>query len=316
MSIDLSVIIPVFNEAENLELLLPELIAELEDSGVSFEVLIVDDCSTDRTPDVIRSFVAQDHRSRGFRLFFNTKKSGALAAGFREARGDILVTIDGDMQDIPKNIPLLLQEIHSGADVVIGWKCRRQDSWRKRQASHLFNAACSLLYRVRLHDINSGLKAYKKAAVADIPLYGSLYRYGILFLHAKGWRIKEVSVPHRKRAFGRTKYDFFHRCRGISDFFSVACILRPSFSAKFRLSAHVVTANAFLAAFLVSAGIVFFQAGHTLLAGVMFVLACIVGVMTVLLGMIGLLVSRILRRHGTEMESLVAYSELGAVIAS
>ncbi len=315
VSIALSVIVPVFNEAENLALLLPELTQELEALGGSFEMIIVDDCSTDCTLDVIRSFVSKDRRVRGFRLSMNTKKSGALATGFREARGEILITIDGDMQDIPKNIPLLLREISSGADIAVGWKCRRQDPWLKKKTSQVFNRACRLLQNVDLHDINSGLKAYKQSVIADLPLYGSLYRYGLLFLHAKNWRIREVGVSHRRRAFGRSKYGFLHRCRGISDFFIVASILRPSFSSVFRLSQRIIMVNAFLAIFLSIAGMTFARTGHLLSAMMLFLLAGGVGFVTVSLGVIGMMVGWILRRH-VEEKPFPAYSEITVVNAA
>lgn len=206
----LSVIVPVFNEAPNLLPLYEELKESLSRLHQAAEILFVDDASTDSTPEVIRELMSVDPRVRGFRLFVNSDKGGALLIGFREARGEICITLDGDLQNDPADLPLLLKALEEGADLAIGWRKKRADSFAKRLASSLFNVGMSLVFRSSLHDANTGFKALGRETALSIPLTRGLFRFLPFILARRGLKIVEIPVHHRPRRSGRTKF----RCLG------------------------------------------------------------------------------------------------------
>ncbi|MDD5103302.1 MAG: glycosyltransferase family 2 protein [Candidatus Peribacteraceae bacterium] len=211
----LSLIIPVFNEAPNLQPLYGELKEALSRLHQAAEILFVDDASTDRTSDAIRGLQATDPRIRGFRLHQNSDKGGALAVGFREARGDILVTMDGDLQNDPADIPLLLQAFAEGADLATGWRRERADPPGKRLASACFNIGMSCVFRHRLHDANTGFKALRKETALTVPLTQGLFRFLPFILARRGMTIREVPVHHRPRRNGRTKFRLSRRASSL-----------------------------------------------------------------------------------------------------
>ncbi|MDO8469254.1 MAG: glycosyltransferase family 2 protein [Candidatus Peribacter sp.] len=207
----LSIIIPVFNEAQNIPLLYQELRESLSRLHQAAEILFVDDASTDSTLDIIRELKNTDPRVRGFRIGVNSDKGGALAVGFREARGDIVVTMDGDLQNDPADLPLLLKALEDGADLALGLRRERADSLSKRLASALFNLCMSLAFRRRLHDANTGFKALRKQTALTVPLTHGLFRFLPFILAGRGMTIAEVPVHHRPRKNGRTKFGLARR---------------------------------------------------------------------------------------------------------
>jgi glycosyltransferase involved in cell wall biosynthesis len=222
---ELSIVIPLYNEAESFSQLLSELIPVLNSLKREYEIVPVDDGSTDGTSDLIREAASRDPHIRGIFLRSNTKKCGALREGIVRAAGSIIVTLDGDLQDDPSEIPNLLREMDAGADVVIGWKKDRKDGIGKRIPSRIINFVCSRSLHVRLHDMNSGLKAMTKEAALSAPLFDSLYRYMAHFLAAEGYSVREIAVRHRPRKHGRTKFGILHRLQGIEDFFLVLLLV-------------------------------------------------------------------------------------------
>ncbi|MFH1444065.1 MAG: glycosyltransferase family 2 protein [Candidatus Peregrinibacteria bacterium] len=207
----LSVIIPVYNEADNLAPLYRELSEVLTRLHQAAEILFVDDASTDRTPEVIRELHGADSRVRGFRLEHNTDKGGALAVGVKEARGDICIMMDGDLQNDPADIPLLLAALTQGNDLALGWRKRRADSLTKRISSWLFNAYVSIVFRQHLRDANTGLKALRREVALSVPLADGLFRFLPFILAMRGLKIAEVPTHHRPRRRGRTKFSLGKR---------------------------------------------------------------------------------------------------------
>jgi glycosyltransferase involved in cell wall biosynthesis len=221
-----SVVIPVYNERESVEPLARELLGVLRGLGRGAEVLFVDDGSTDGTSEVLADLATAEPEIAVVRLRRNFGKAAALMAGFREARGDAIVTIDGDLQDDPAEIPRLLAELEAGADLVSGWKRERQDSWSKRAASRVFNGVTSRMSGVGLHDLNCGFKAYRAEVVRSLALTGDQYRYIPVLAANEGFRVSELPVNHRPRRFGSSKYGLERYLRGFLDLLTILFVGR------------------------------------------------------------------------------------------
>src|SRR5215213_9249288 len=221
----LSVIIPVLNEAESLPQLVSELGRVASERGYDLQTIIVDDGSRDGTWPVINQLAAADARILGIRLRRNFGKAAALSAGFHAADGERIVTIDGDLQDNPAEIANLLAKLDEGFDVVSGWKRERHDPWHKIWPSRVFNWLVSRLMSVHLHDHNCGLKAYRRAVMHEIRLYGELHRFVPVLAAAKGFRIGEVAVSHQPRKYGKSKYGVSRLTKGLLDLITVKFIV-------------------------------------------------------------------------------------------
>ena len=221
-----SVVIPVFNERESVRPLSEELLAVLRTLGRRTEVLFVDDGSTDGTTEILAALAAEEPEIAVVRLRRNFGKAAALMAGFREAKGDAIVTIDGDLQDDPSEIPRLLEELEAGADLVSGWKRDRKDAWSKRAASRVFNGVTAKMSGIGLHDLNCGFKAYRSEVVASLALTGDQYRYIPVLAADEGFRIRELAVNHRPRPFGRSKYGIERYLRGFLDLLTILFVGR------------------------------------------------------------------------------------------
>jgi glycosyltransferase involved in cell wall biosynthesis len=224
----ISVVVPVHDEERSVALLYDELRSALEQLGGEWEVVYVDDGSTDGTFAALTRLHAATSNVRVVRLRRNFGKSAALASGFAQARGDIVVTIDGDLQDDPAEIPRLLAKLDEGFDLVSGWKTRRQDTWARRFLSRGFNAMTGWLTGVRLHDVNCGLKAYRAEVVREVRIYGELHRFIPVLAHHLGFRIAELPVHHRPREHGRSRYGLERYFRGFLD------LLGVSFMGRYR----------------------------------------------------------------------------------
>jgi glycosyltransferase involved in cell wall biosynthesis len=216
----LSIVVPVFNEADSIEPLHAEIEAAVAGLG-PFEVVYVDDGSTDTTREVLDGLVATRPNVRVVRLRRNFGKAAALTHGFANARGDVIVTMDGDRQDDPDEIPKLLARLDDGYDLVSGWKQSRQDPLSKRLPSKLFNWTVSTTTGIELHDFNCGLKAYRREVVEHVVVYGELHRYIPVLASDLGFRVTEEKVAHRRRTTGRSKYGWRRYARGYLDLLTV-----------------------------------------------------------------------------------------------
>lgn len=225
-AIDLSIVVPVYNEEDNLPVLWPEIREVLDPTGLSYEVIFVDDGSRDGSTEVLADLAAAEPEVRVVRLRRNFGKGAALMAGFREARGDAVVTLDADLQDDPAEIGRMLAVLEDGADLVSGWKENRQDPWTKRAASRVFNGVTARVSGLDLHDLNCGFKAYRAEVVRALALTGDLYRYIPVMAAAEGFRVRELSVNHRARRHGRSKYGLERYIRGFLDLLTIMFIGR------------------------------------------------------------------------------------------
>jgi dolichol-phosphate mannosyltransferase len=217
----LSVVIPVFDEASSLQTLFGELDQVAAGNDYQIEVIFVDDGSTDESWKIIKSLAAADRRVRGIRFRRNFGKAAALSAGFGQARGTLVVTLDADLQDDPREIPGLLAEIDGGLDVVSGWKKVRHDPWHKVLPSRIFNWLVSWLTGVALHDHNCGMKCYRREALDEIDLYGERHRFIPVLTAARGFRVGERVIQHRPREFGQSKYGVTRFVKGFLDLLTV-----------------------------------------------------------------------------------------------
>ncbi len=233
---ELSIVIPLHNEAENVEPLYGELLAALAGVGRPAELVLVDDGSTDGTFGRLQALHERSAaepsgpRVRVLRLRRRFGKSAALAAAFEEAQGSIVLTMDGDRQDDPKEIPRFLDKLAEGYDLVSGWKRQRHDPWHKVLPSRLFNRVVSWVSGVRMHDFNCGFKAYRAELVRELTLYGDLHRFVPVLAHARGFRVAEIVVQHRPRTHGRSKYGVKRLFTGFLDLLTV--LLLTSYASR------------------------------------------------------------------------------------
>lgn len=217
----LSIVIPLRNERESLEALHTELDQVAAAHDYEMEIILVDDGSTDGSWRVVQRLAGDDSRVRGIRFRRNFGKSAALSAGFRAARGELVMTLDADLQDDPAEIPRFLAAMSEELDVVSGWKHPRRDPWHKVFPSRVFNALVSRLTGVRLHDHNCGMKCYRRAVLDEVRLYGELHRFVPVLAAARGFAVGELSIHHRPRQFGHSKYGARRFVKGFLDLLTV-----------------------------------------------------------------------------------------------
>ncbi|MCJ1962150.1 glycosyltransferase family 2 protein [Novosphingobium mangrovi (ex Hu et al. 2023)] len=219
-----SVVVPFLDEVDTLPILHQRIVEEL--SGTAHEIIFVDDGSRDGGTELCAQ-LARSHRNVSFISFRrNFGKSAALSAGFREARGDIIITMDADLQDDPAELPRFIAAIQEGADVVCGWKKRRLDPRSKTWPSKFFNAIANATFGLKLQDHNCGFKAFRAEAVADLNLYGELHRFIPALLHARGFRLQELAVQHHPRTFGKSKFGWRRFVKGALDLLTVSLTTR------------------------------------------------------------------------------------------
>jgi dolichol-phosphate mannosyltransferase len=222
----LSLVIPAFNEEPNVEACYREVVQALEPLGEPFEVIVVDDGSTDRTPEILRALAARDPRLRLVRFRRNAGQTAALAAGFRAARGPVVVTMDADLQNDPRDIPALLAALES-ADAACGWRVDRRDPWTKRIASRIANRVRSRMTGDGVHDTGCTLKAFRRSALDRLKLYRGMHRFLPALLLLEGFRVVEVPVRHRPRRAGTSKYGNWSRLwGGLADLWAVRWMAR------------------------------------------------------------------------------------------
>jgi glycosyltransferase involved in cell wall biosynthesis len=217
----ITVVVPVHDEEQSVETLDNELRAALDPLGRPWEVVYVDDGSTDGSFSALTRLHAEADNVEVVRLRRNFGKAAALAAGFRHAAGDVVVTIDADLQDDPAEIPRLLAKLDEGFDLVSGWKTQRRDPLSRRIPSRIFNGVVGRVSGLRLHDLNCGLKAYRAEVVRNLRIYGELHRFLPVLAHDRGYRVAELPVNHRPREHGKSRYGVERYFRGFLDFLTV-----------------------------------------------------------------------------------------------
>jgi len=222
----LSVVIPLYNEAESLGdlyLRLTEVLGELPQWG---EIIFVDDGSTDASFEILTALRDNDDRVKIVQLRGHQGKAAALAVGLREAQGEVVITLDADLQDDPKEIPRFLAKLREGYDLISGWKVRRQDPWTRRALSAIFNRVTASITGLPIHDFNCGFKAYRRAVIGELKLHGELHRFIPALASWRGFRVAEIEVAHHPRRYGRSKYGMERIPRGFFDLLTVIMLTR------------------------------------------------------------------------------------------
>lgn len=226
----LSIIIPLYNERESLEELYGKIVASLAPIEADYEIIFVDDGSTDSSFEILSRLRVQDSRVKTIRFLANSGKAAALQAGFDAAEGEFIITMDADLQDDPAEISALIAALEGGYDLVSGWKKDRRDPLSKRVPSKFFNMVVRYFSGLRLHDFNCGLKAYRREVVQSFRIYGELHRYIPVLAKFNGFRVGEVPVCHHPRKYGSSKYGIKRFIAGFLDLLTV--ILLTRYTAK------------------------------------------------------------------------------------
>lgn len=306
----ISYVVPLLNEAPSLA----ELYARIRDTsqalGGGFEIVFVDDGSTDDSFAVLKDLHAKDPRVRALRFGRNRGKSDALSAGFAAATGELVVTMDADLQDDPAEVPRMIEALEAqGCDLISGWKAERQDPVSKRLPSKLFNRVTARFSGIGLHDFNCGLKVYRREVTDTIRVYGELHRFLPVLAHWNGFRVGEVAVRHHPRRFGRSRYGASRLAKGLFDFMTVM------FLVKFERRPLHLFGSVGLACLAAGAGISLYFVARWLLGDAMYVRPIMIaGWVLMLLGLqffsMGLLGEMLARGH-QERDQVPVQERLG-----
>ncbi len=221
-----SIVIPLLNEEESINPLANEIRKALKLIDTSYEVIFIDDGSSDNSLKNLKEICRTDKRFKFLSLRKNYGKSAALQVGFLQATGDVIITMDADLQDDPWEIPNLLKKLNEGFDLVSGWKKIRQDPFIKKISSRFFNFVTRIISKINIHDFNCGLKAYRKEVIDNIRVYGELHRYIPLLAHWQGYKISEIVVKHHPRRYGKTKFGVSRFFKGFIDLITVVFTTR------------------------------------------------------------------------------------------
>ena len=221
----LSIIVPLFNESDSLAELHREICQSCDEHEIEFEIIFIDDGSSDESWSIVDSLSSADERVSGIRFRRNFGKAAALTVGMQAARGDLIMMMDADLQDDPAEIPQFLAKLEEGYDLVNGWKQRRLDPWHKVYPSKVFNGMVSRLTGLKLHDHNCGLKLFRADVANEIRIYGELHRFISVLAHARGFRVTEVPIQHRSRQHGVSKYGVRRFLRGFLDLLTVTFLI-------------------------------------------------------------------------------------------
>ena len=222
----ISVVIPLYNEEKSLAELHNRIILSLQSLSSNYELIFVDDGSTDNSFSVIRDLHKRDDRVKAIRFRKNFGKASALSAGFKEAEGITIITIDADLQDLPEEIPILIKKMDEGYDLVSGWKFKRKDPLLRRIASRLFNSVTSFYTGVKIHDFNCGLKCYRREVIEELDLYGELHRYIPAIANWKGFKVGQAKVNHQPRIHGKSKFGSERYLRGLFDLLTIIMLTK------------------------------------------------------------------------------------------
>lgn len=222
----LSIVVPVFNEQESLKFFYSEFIKFIPKLSKAYEIIFVDDGSTDSSFKLLKGFEGRNKSVKIFSFRKHQGKAEALTLGFAKAKGEIIITLDADLQDKPEEISKLLKKINEEWDCVSGWRKNRKDSMAKILSSKLFNFLATAFWGLKVNDLNSGLKVYRKEAAKSLDLYGGLHRFIPLLLHQEGFKVTEIPVVHEKRKFGKSKYGFSKVLTEAPDMFTMLFLSR------------------------------------------------------------------------------------------
>ncbi|MDD3013787.1 MAG: glycosyltransferase family 2 protein [Candidatus Gastranaerophilales bacterium] len=254
--VEISVIVPIYNEVENIETLSNSLLNVLNGLNKSFEIILIDDGSSDGTCELLKSIAESTPNIKGIRFRRNFGQTAAMAAGFDYASGDIIISLDGDMQNDPADIPRLIAKLEEGYDVVSGWRKNRQDDFLSRKIpSMIANRLISRLTGVHLHDYGCSLKAYRSEIAKDMSLYGEMHRFIPALAGIEGARIIEMPVLHHPRKFGQSKYNILRTFKVILDLMTVV-FLRKFMTRPLHMFGRMGLAS-FFAGFIISAYLAF-----------------------------------------------------------
>lgn len=307
----LSIVIPVYNEAPNLTELCQDVVGHLEDSEIDFELILVDDGSQDDSFAIMEAVAANDRRCKVIRLRRNFGQTAAMAAGFDAASGEIIVPMDGDLQNNPADIPRLLAKLDEGYDVVSGWRKDRKDTFITRKLpSILANRLISRMTHVSLHDYGCTLKAYRKEILDQVRLYGELHRFVPALAFQAGARVAEIPVDHRPRVAGESKYGIDRILRVVLDLITVKFLLKYStrplqLFGKWAFGSFVLSFLSFLTTIYMKYGEGLSMNRNPLLILSAFLLFS--GVQFIALGLLGELVTR--TYHEVQDKSIYAIRE-------
>ncbi|MDP8220611.1 MAG: glycosyltransferase family 2 protein [Candidatus Stygibacter frigidus] len=222
----LSFVIPAYNEEESIVQLYEEIIGNR--GKHQYEIIFIEDGSTDGTFEVMKELAGKDANVKVVKFRKNLGKAAALQSGFNIASGDVIFTMDADLQDDPKEIPHFLEKLAEGNDLVTGWKKKRHDPLSKRLPSKFFNFITSQSFGLKLHDYNCGFKAYRAEVIKELDIYGEMHRYIPALAHSKGFKVAEIVVEHRSRKFGNSKYGWERYLRGFLDLLTVKLLTHYS----------------------------------------------------------------------------------------
>jgi glycosyltransferase involved in cell wall biosynthesis len=291
----ISIVIPLFNEVESLPELYQQIIDVVKENKYRYEIIFIDDGSDDGSLDVIKKIKRGDKNVKFISFRRNYGKSAALAVGFEHASGDVIITMDADLQDDPREIPNLLKKLDEGFDLVSGWKKKRYDPITKTIPSRIFNFVVSTLTGIKIHDFNCGLKAYRKEVTQDIKVYGELHRYLPVLAHWAGYKIGEIVVQHHPRKYGRTKFGISRFIKGFLDLLTVMFTTR-----YFKRPLHLFGSIGIFI-FVIGFGITFYLSLLKLIENItlsnrpLFILGVmltIVGIQFISIGLLGEMITR------------------------
>ncbi|HEV3311666.1 MAG TPA: glycosyltransferase family 2 protein [Chloroflexota bacterium] len=226
LALSLSIVVPVLDEEDSVGELHRQMTGALGTLGIEYEILFVDDGSRDGTFERLAALQAADSHVRVISLRRRFGKTAALVAGFKESSGSVVITMDGDLQDDPNEIPRFLGSLEEGNDLVVGWKRLRHDPASKTLPSKIFNAAVRTSSGIPIHDFNCGFKAYRREVLDDLRLYGDMHRFVPVMAHWKGYKVAEIEVNHRERQYGRSKFGAGRVISGMFDFVRVLFLTR------------------------------------------------------------------------------------------
>ena len=305
---DLSFVIPVFNEEKTLKELHNKI---LENVGINtYEIIFIDDGSKDNSYDILQEIAQSDKNVQVIKFRKNFGKSAALQAAFDKAKGDIVFTLDADLQDDPAEIPKFIEKINEGYDLIAGWKKHRKDPITKKIPSRIFNIVTSIIFKLKLHDYNCGFKAYKNEVIKSISIYGELHRYIPAIAKAKGFKISEIPVKHHKRRFGKSKYGFERFTRGFLDLLTVTMITKYERSPLylFGIGGLIISFIGFIVTLYLAIMKIFFGMALSnrplLFLGVLLI---VVGVQLISIGLLGEMIvyssKNIKKRNNNKLEN-------------
>jgi glycosyltransferase involved in cell wall biosynthesis len=305
-----SVILPVFNEADNLKELLPALFRSLDALGLSYEVIVVDDGSTDQTGEIVRQLARPQLRL--IQLRRNAGQTAALMAGIRFSKGDILITMDGDLQNDPADIPQLLAKLDQGYDLVSGWRQRRQDAaFRRKFPSQLANRLISAVSGIYLHDYGCTLKAYRRQALQGVQLYGEMHRFIPIYAYWNGARVTEIPVRHHARQHGVSHYNLMRIPKVLFDLLVVVFLHRFA-QRPMYVFGGVGLINFGIGMIAGGAALYYKFFGHKPFFGtpfpLLFVMAFITGVMCFLMGLLAELLVRTYYESQNKATYMISYA--------